>query len=85
MPRTIETEPVYTERVTPGRFSKVYKDEAGEFESIRIIAPRVGKLRDFGSIEVTRTHPIFKVKLRKSNKVKTSIYRLASGRFRAKK
>ena len=82
MPRTIEMEPIYKERVSARRFFKVFssRDAAGELKSVRIIAPRVGKRGDFGSIEIEHIKPIFKMKPPKSNKVKrsakTSTYKL---------
>jgi hypothetical protein len=85
MPRTIEMEPVYTERVTPGRYLKVYKDDSGDIESVRIIAPRVGKRGDLGAIEIKYTHPTYvhKISGKTRSKLKIAGFRVLN--FRKKK
>jgi hypothetical protein len=59
MPRTIDLEPVYTEKVSPRGFVRLYKSEPDDIESVRIIAPRIGARRDFGHIEVTHKTPTY--------------------------
>ena len=61
MARTIEMEPVYTERVTPRRYLKVYNEDPEEIDSVRIVPPRIGTLRDFGSFQIKRKTPTFQM------------------------
>jgi hypothetical protein len=81
--RTIEMEPVYTERVTPRRYLRIFETEPQEIDSVQVVPPRVGVLGDFGGIEIKRKSPIFRMitpaKTSKTRSVSFSISK--SGRF----
>lgn len=61
MPRTIEMEPSYSERVTPRRFLDLYSEDPGDIESIRVLPPRIGLPGSYGLIEIKRKTQIFQM------------------------
>jgi hypothetical protein len=79
MPKTIDLQPVWVERTSPGRFLEVYQKDPENIDAIRIVAPRLGS-KSFGSIMIKYKSPVYKSpfeevfptkvkkKLRKKNK-----------------
>lgn len=61
MPKTIEMEPSYSQRVTPGRYLELYSEDPQDIESVRVVPPRIGLPGSYGLIEIKRKTPIFQL------------------------
>lgn len=61
MPKTIEMEPSYSQRVTPRRYLELYSEDPQDIESVRVVAPRIGSPGSYGLIEIKRKTPIFQL------------------------
>jgi hypothetical protein len=61
MPRTIEMEPSYSEKVTPRRYLELYAEDPQDIESVRVLPPRIGSRGSYGLIEIKRKTPIFQL------------------------
>ncbi|HEY4424199.1 MAG TPA: hypothetical protein VGN10_08330 [Pyrinomonadaceae bacterium] len=61
MPKTIEMEPSYSQRVTPRRYLELYSEDPQDIESVRVLPPRIGLPGSYGLIEIKRKTPIFQL------------------------
>jgi hypothetical protein len=59
--KSIDLEPVYTERVSPKEFGDYVSRNSYNIESVRIVPPTLGS-NGFGEIVVRRKSPVFRTR-----------------------